>query len=148
MKLESNDFKHNGIIPDDFTCDGANKVPHLKWSAEPSGTKSFALTVIDPDAPRGEFIHWLIQDIPLKVHEIKSGGSSPIGSLQIENDFGDIDYGGPCPPDREHRYYFTIYALDVEHLDELTKEHFVSFVKKHALASAELMGRYNRRKNR
>lgn len=145
MKLTSNDFENNTEIPTKFTCDGEDAVPHLTWEGEPEGTKSFALTVIDPDAPMGTFIHWLVANIPASVHEIK--GSSPMGSLQVENDFEKIDWGGPCPPDKEHRYYFTLYALDVEELEGLIKENFVETVKAHSLGSAELMGRYNRPQN-
>ena len=145
MKLKSPDFEEGGLIPTKFTCDGDDAVPTLQWDDVPSGTKSIAFTVIDPDAPSGTFIHWLIADIPPSVREIK--GASPIGSMQIENDFGRIDWGGPCPPDKEHRYYFTVYALDVEHIDELTKENFIDQVTQHAIGSAELMGRYNRPRN-
>lgn len=141
MKLTSPDFENNGVIPTKFTCDGEDAVPTLQWDDVPEGTKSFALTVLDPDAPMGTWIHWLVADISADVREVK--GASPAGSLQVENDFKRLDWGGPCPPDKEHRYYFTVYALDVEHL-ELTKENFVDEVKKHALASAELMARYNR----
>ncbi|MBU1140659.1 MAG: YbhB/YbcL family Raf kinase inhibitor-like protein [Proteobacteria bacterium] len=108
-----------------FGCSGDNISPELNWSGEPSGTKSFAVTVYDPDAPTGSgWWHWLVFNIPPSVHQLVKGsgtvetGSAPAGSVQARTDFGSTGYGGACPPEgnKPHRYQFTVWALDVETL--------------------------------
>ena len=143
MKLESRSFQNQGMIPSLYTCDGENRSPHLVWSEIPPDTKSFALSVIDPDAPGGDFIHWLIINIPVKVTEIAEG-EVPQEAEQVVNDFGKKDYGGPCPPSGTHRYFFTIYALDTEKLSSVNKGNFLDKVNRHKIASAQLMGKYSR----
>lgn len=143
MKLTSNDFKENENLSGMFTCDGKNINPHLKWSDFPKETKSFALTLIDPDAPSGNFIHWLVYDIPKDVNEIEQN-SLPIGAKEVENDARRMGYFGPCPPSGTHRYIFTVYALKAEHLDNLNKGNFVEIIEKNKLDSAKLIGLYKR----
>lgn len=110
----------------------------------PAETKSFALSVTDPDAPGGTWIHWLVYDIPKDVRSIDRG-SLPEGAKQAENDWGRREYGGPCPPSGTHRYIFTIYALDTEHLEGVSKRNFFDEVEKHTLEKAVLKGLYKRR---
>ncbi|MHA1713026.1 MAG: YbhB/YbcL family Raf kinase inhibitor-like protein [Candidatus Ranarchaeia archaeon] len=143
MKLTSPDFENNGPIPPEYTCDGKDVSPELTWQNPPSETKSFALSCIDPDAPRGDFIHWLICNIPPSTRTLKRGASPP--GLEIENDFGKTRYGGPCPPSGTHRYFFTVYALNVERLEKITKYNFLDTIKKHTIDKAVLMGTYKRR---
>ncbi len=109
-----------------FGCKGKNISPQLQWSNAPKGTKSFALTVYDPDAPTGSgWWHWLVFNIPGNVNELVtdagniSKGIAPKGSVQSISNYGKPGYGGACPPkgDRAHRYVFTVYALKVEKLD-------------------------------
>lgn len=142
MELKSPDFDHEGPIPTRFTCDGEDLSPELVWNGVPSNTKSFALTCIDPDAPRGDFIHWLLHDIPADTKKLLRG-EPPFG-VEVINDFGKFSYGGPCPPSGTHRYYFRLYALDVKEIGPLSKADFVEEVKKHAIAEAVLMGTYKR----
>jgi hypothetical protein len=144
MELKVNDFGHNQRIPSEYTCDGQDLSPEISWSNLPQGTKSLALTVIDPDAPMGDFIHWLVYDIPPEAGGIPKGGPLPSGAKEVLNDFGKSSYGGPCPPSGTHRYFFTLYALDVEHLENVNKRNFVDLVKKHKIASAEVIGLYSR----
>ncbi|RME53994.1 YbhB/YbcL family Raf kinase inhibitor-like protein [Candidatus Woesearchaeota archaeon] len=144
MELTSQSFSHNTDMPATYTCDGKDINPHLAWSGEPEGTKSFALRVFDPDAPGNGWIHWQIINIPAGTHEIKED-SVPQGAEEILNDFGKTSYGGPCPPSGKHRYVFTIYALDTERLDGVTKDTFLNKVQEHTLAKAELIGLYQRR---
>lgn len=141
FKLRSSDFEDNGEIPPRFTCDGENIPPHLSWEGMPDGTKSFALSVVDIDAPGGTFIHWLVYDIPRDIMEIGWGGL-PAGAKQVRNDFGVKEYRGPCPPSGTHRYIFTLYALDVEHLEGVDKGNFFKIVSEHSIGKAELTGLY------
>ncbi|HXQ63247.1 MAG TPA: YbhB/YbcL family Raf kinase inhibitor-like protein [Steroidobacteraceae bacterium] len=105
-----------------FGCSGGNLSPALSWSGAPGGTRSFAITVFDPDAPTGHgWWHWLIYDIPAASTTLAAGagdpasGKAPPGSMQAVTDFGTAGFGGPCPPpgDKPHRYVFTLYALSV-----------------------------------
>jgi Raf kinase inhibitor-like YbhB/YbcL family protein len=108
-----------------FGCSGGNVSPALRWSGAPTGTRSFAITVFDPDAPTGKgWWHWLIYDIPATSTALAAGagapagGKAPAGSMQAVTDFGTPGFGGPCPPpgDKPHRYVFTLYALTVDKL--------------------------------
>ncbi len=142
MKLESKNFGHNEMMPPKYTCDGANISPHLRWFDIPDGVKSFALSCEDPDAPSGNWGHWYVYNIPFKMKEIPQGG--PVLGTQIENDFGNAEYSGPCPPSGTHRYIFIVYALKKEKLTVVTKENFLSTVKDNVIQSAPLIGLYKR----
>ena len=142
MRLTSAAFSDNDIIPMKHTCDDLGVSPPLHWEGVPEEAQSLALTVIDPDAPLS-WIHWLVYNIPTDAHLILEGGPVPTGAIEVRNDFGKESYGGPCPPSGEHRYYFTLYALDSKDL-QMRKENFVELCKKHAIDKAELLGRYSR----
>jgi Raf kinase inhibitor-like YbhB/YbcL family protein len=144
MKLKSKDFVDNSSIPSEFTCDGRNISPQLSWTDVPEETKSFALAVTDPDAPGGTWIHWLIYDISKELREIEQG-TLPKGTKEVENDFRRKSYGGPCPPSGTHRYFFTVYALDIEHLEGVNKRNFFNTVEEHSIEKAEIKGLYKRR---
>jgi Raf kinase inhibitor-like YbhB/YbcL family protein len=109
-----------------FGCSGKNISPAVKWSDAPSGTRSFAVTVYDPDAPTGSgWWHWLVYDIPassigLPEHAGDADGKRlPAGAVQGRTDFGTVGFGGACPPagDKPHRYVFTVYALKTDKID-------------------------------
>ena len=109
-----------------FGCSGEDLSPHLKWSNPPKGTKSFAITAYDPDAPTGSgWWHWQVVNIPITVDEVVTGAGSadknglPTGSMQIRNDYGVKGFGGACPPIGHgvHHYQFTVHALSVDSLD-------------------------------
>lgn len=144
MKLRSKDFRDNENIPPKFTCDGEDISPHLSWENPPNETKSFALSVTDPDAPGGEFIHWLVSDIPKDIRSFDVG-RLPDAARQVTNDFGKNEYGGPCPPYGTHRYIFTLYALDTERLEKINKKNFFREIEKHTIEKAQLKGLYKRR---
>jgi Raf kinase inhibitor-like YbhB/YbcL family protein len=146
MEITSTDFKHNQPIPSVHTCDGKDISPYLTWSGAPEGTKSFALSCIDPDAPMGDFIHWFIYNIPATATEIPQGGPLPAGAQEVANDFGKKTYGGPCPPSGTHRYFFVIYALKAADLGTVSKKDFLKKVKENQLATAEIIGLYTRKK--
>lgn len=143
MRLWSDDFKEGGMIPRRFTCDGEDISPHLAWDDVPDGTASFAIIVDDPDAPMGTWVHWLVCDIPADVREIPRG-TLPEGARQVRNDFGQPEYGGPCPPGGTHRYFFRLYALRVEVLPTITERSFRNLINLHRIDEAVLMGRYTR----
>ncbi len=145
MKLWSKDFQHEGMIPSQFTCDGPDISPHLEWSEAPKETKSFALIVDDPDAPVGTWVHWLVCDIPPNVKSIPRNGL-PRNARQVKNDFGKVEYGGPCPPSGTHRYFFKLYALKVDKLEGVNdKRSFYKKVEENKIAEAVLMGKYKRK---
>lgn len=140
MKLTSPDLKE--IVPIKFTCDGEDINPALSWNDFPAETKSFALAVTDPDAPRGTWIHWLAYNIPATKTSIAQG---EIPGTEATNDFGKKGYGGPCPPSGTHRYHFIVYALDVEDLRTLNdKNEFYKAVNAHTIAKAEIISKYSR----
>jgi Raf kinase inhibitor-like YbhB/YbcL family protein len=144
MKLMSKDFADNDSIPSECTCDGKNVSPHLAWENVPDETKSFALSATDPDAIGG-WNHWLLYDIPINMKEIEKN-RKPAIALEVENDFGKKTYGGPCPPSGTHRYVFTVYALDVEHLEGVNKRNFFDRIEEHTIEKAVIRGLYKRRR--
>jgi Raf kinase inhibitor-like YbhB/YbcL family protein len=161
--LTSNSFKDGDYLGQDhilseaygFGCAGGNQSPHLAWTEPPEGTKSFAVTCFDPDAPTGSgFWHWVVVNIPADVRELplgagSEGGDLPAGALQVRTDFGQPGYGGPCPPegDHPHRYLFTIHAVGAEELPVTadTAAAVVGFnLHFGTLAKSTLMGLYKR----
>ena len=137
-----------------FGCAGGNQSPQLSWSGAPEGTKSFALSCFDPDAPTGSgFWHWVAVNIPSSVSELAqgagSGGGMPDGSLQTRTDFGAPGYGGPCSPegDHPHRYIFTLHAVGLETLpvEADTSAAVIGFLLHfNTIEKAALMGLYKR----
>ncbi len=138
-----------------FGCTGENRSPQLSWSNAPEGTKSFAITMYDPDAPTGSgWWHWVAFDIPVDTKELPAGAGSstsgmPAGAVQSMTDFGAAGYGGPCPPPGHgpHQYIVTIYALKTDKLglDEKAGAAMVGFnLNQHMLAKASLVFYYTR----
>jgi Raf kinase inhibitor-like YbhB/YbcL family protein len=151
LQLTSSSFPAEGNIPVQFTCQGEDISPELSWKNAPSATKTFALIVHDPDAPRsGGFTHWVAYNIPAKVDKIPQGTSKGNqltgGGIQGRNDSGKTGYMGPCPPSGTHRYYFYLYALDTElNLQPgATKDDLEKAMNGHVLQKAELMGKYKK----
>jgi Raf kinase inhibitor-like YbhB/YbcL family protein len=146
FSLTSKAFKSKQMIPKRFTCDGENMNPPLSIEAIPKGTESLSLIVDDPDAPSGTWVHWLVWNIPPQFDEFPEG-SSPPSALKGKNDFGNEEWGGPCPPPGpEHRYFFKLYALDtiLELKKGATKPLLEKAMEGHILAQTELVGRYGR----
>ncbi len=145
LQLSSPAFADDALIPPDFTCDGENISPPLRISGVPEDTKSLALLLDDPDSPSGSFTHWLIYNLSPNDSDIHTG-LIPEGCTEVINSFGDPGYGGPCPHQGEHRYVFTLYALDIQLEIELKdKPTFETAINGHVLAKAELKGRYQRK---
>ncbi len=144
MRIWSNDFQHEGMIPKLFTCDDQDVSPHLAWDGVPEGTQSLALIVDDPDAPVGTWVHWLVCDIPPHVAEVPRG-TVPVGANQVRNNFGKVEYGGPCPPGGTHRYFHKLYALRVPRLEGAdTISGFYRQVEANKIAETVPMGKYKR----
>ena len=144
--LESSTFENGGTIPRKFGYKNGNHSPPLKFSGIPDGTKSLALIMDDPDALGAVgkiWVHWVIWNIDPNNNEIKEN-STPTGSIEGKTDFGEIGYGGPAPPDKEHTYIFKLYALDEKlNIDKgSTKNHVEESMKDHIIAETKLLGRY------
>jgi Raf kinase inhibitor-like YbhB/YbcL family protein len=152
MRLTSAAFEEGGRLPPQYTCDGAGASPPLAWEDVPDGTLGFALICEDPDAPKGTFTHWVLFDLSSGSRELGEGlpteGVLSVGARQGTNSFGDVGYGGACPPpgDREHRYVFKLYALDTSLALEpgAGKEQLLDAIRGHVLAEAQLTGKYKR----
>ena len=136
-------FEDGDAVPAQFTCDGSNVAPPLNVSEPPDGTRSFALIVDDPDAPRGTFTHWIAYDVPAN-----GGDLQATRGKTLQNSFGDSGYGGPCPPpgDGTHHYNFTVYAVDVPSLGLRgdSRQALEEALQTHTLATARLTGEYKR----
>lgn len=145
MKIISPAFGPNQPIPEKYTCDGENISPALRISDVPASTQSLVLIVDDPDAPMGTWVHWILWNIDPKTAAIPEN-SVPPGAIQGKTN-RENNYHGPCPPDREHRYFFKLYALDTElDLDQSAdKSRLEQALADHVIEQAELVGLYNRR---
>jgi Raf kinase inhibitor-like YbhB/YbcL family protein len=161
FKLKSPDLKPGKNLNAEqifsgFGCTGKNVSPALKWEDAPKNTKSFAVTVYDPDAPTGSgWWHWIILNIPATIISLPknagdpASGLAPQGSIQCRTDFGTPGYGGACPPagDKPHRYQFTVYALDVDKLpiDANASGAMAGFnLRLHTLAKSSITVYYSR----
>lgn len=149
LELKSDSFKHKKEIPNKHSLQGGNRSPAFSWSNIPKDTKSFALICIDPDAPSGDFIHWVIYQIPGSATALPEGvppmKKTPEGAVQGINSFGQIGYAGPMPPPGEnHKYEFTLYALDYmpDLASGLTHKALLKEIRKHTLDKAEYVGKY------
>ncbi|GHG70694.1 YbhB/YbcL family Raf kinase inhibitor-like protein [Streptomyces griseocarneus] len=152
--VESEDVTPDARLKGDQVFSRGNASPHLRWEGFPAGTKSFAVTCFDPDAPTGSgFWHWVLFDVPADVTELPAGAASgdmkelPAGAVHARNDYGSKDFGGAAPPpgDGPHRYVFNVYAVDQEKLgpDADASPAVVGFhLRFHSLARAQLIGVY------
>ena len=151
LEVRSSAFGEGASLPSDFTCDGVDRSPPIAWSSVPKATQSIVVIVYDPDAPMGHWIHWLIYDLPHSLTQLPESlpaGEAILleGGFQGRNDFGNIGYGGPCPPSGSHRYVFKVHALDkILHLGPgVTLEPLELAMAGHVLAEGVLTGTYAR----
>lgn len=145
MELSSSAFKNEGYIPQKYTCNGDDVSPPIEWSGAPSKTKSFALIMDDPDAPMGTVDHWVVFNIPSTTNSFEEGIAAYPEGTELGSNFSKKNYGGPCPPDKEHRYFFKLYALDalLSLKAGASKASVLEAIKGHVLEEAQLMGKYN-----
>src|SRR3990167_6916114 len=145
MQITSTAFSHKGPIPAKYTCDGKDFSPPLQFSDVPANTKSLVLIVDDPDALGKTWVHWTTWNIDPQTVGIPEG-EFPNGSVQGVTDFGEVGYGGPCPPGGTHRYFFKLYALDTS-LNipyQAKKEDIEKAMAGHVIDQAQLTGVYSR----
>ena len=154
LQLRSPDFQADGPLPARFTCDGESVSPALQWTGMPSGTRSLALIVDDPDAPdpaapQRTWVHWVLYDLPADSTGLPQGARAeqlPQGTREGHNDWNRSGFGAPCPPKGRHRYVHTLYALDtvLPDLHGPDKAQLLGHMKGHVLATARLVGTYER----
>lgn len=135
-------------------CHGGNSSPALSWSDPPAGTRSFAVLMLDPDAPGGGWWHWAVFDLPAGVRSLRAGAGDPArhllppGAIQVRNDWGSVGYGGPCPPPGPaHHYHLMLYAVRLDRLGlgaGASAAQVAAAVRANALAEAQIVGLYGR----
>lgn len=161
LEVKSRNIKQDAKISEDqvfsgFGCSGKNISPQISWRDAPKDTKSFAVTVYDPDAPTGSgWWHWLVVNIPASHKELPLNFSKedkfdlPNGMVQVRNDFGTYKFGGPCPPkgDKAHHYFVTVYALKTDHIDVTSSSTAALagfMINQNVIEKAHVMGIYGR----
>ncbi len=151
IEVSSPAFQDGELIPARYTCEGEDISPPLEWTNLPAGSKSVALICDDPDAPVGTWVHWVLYDLSPKFNKLPEAipgrEVTPQGAKQGTNDFRRSGYGGPCPPPgKPHRYFFKIYALDIEPglPAGATKSDLLRTIEGHVLAEGQLVGLYKR----
>jgi Raf kinase inhibitor-like YbhB/YbcL family protein len=150
MKLTSSVFPEGGSIPSLYTCEGKGINPPLEISAVPPDAQSLVLIMDDPDVPKsrrpdGMFDHWIVFNMPPTTRQLAENATPP--GIQGKNTAGGNAYFGPCPPDREHRYFFKLYALDAQLSLPAgsTKKQVEQAMAPHIIAQCQLMGRYEKK---
>lgn len=155
MRVESLVFRNNDVIPVECTGDGKDLSPTLMWSGVPAAAKELALIVDDPDAPAGDWVHWVVYKIPATALGLPEGVpagikklAAPMHTLQGKNSWDKIGYGGPAPPKGHgvHHYHFKLFALD-KPLDleaGATKAALLAAMQGHVIGQAEIVGIYQR----
>ena len=149
--LTSTDITDGGVLPDAQVMAKGNASPQLQWSGAPEGTKSYAVTCYDPDAPTGSgFWHWTVANIPAEVTDLAAGAALPAGAIEGRTDFGEPGYGGAAPPAGHgpHRYIFTVFAVDTDRLDVTADNSGAVFgfnLHFHTLAKASITATYENR---
>jgi len=151
LKLTSEVFDPDGMIPAQYTCEGDDMSPPLNWQGVPDEAQSLVMICDDPDAPNGTWTHWLLYNVPLSRQSLPEGVPTdpelPWGGMQGRNDSGALGYGGPCPPPGPaHHYYFRLYALDEapDLSPGATRQQVLDAIQDHILEKTELIGRYAR----
>jgi Raf kinase inhibitor-like YbhB/YbcL family protein len=151
FEITSPAFAQGQEMPKVHSCDGKSISPPLQWSNPPSGTRSLALIMDDPDAPRGTFVHWVVYDLPASANSLPQAVPAQPeladGTRQGNNGAGKIGYTGPCPPSGMHHYYFKLYALDAAPAlaAGATKEQLLNAMQGRILEKVEMWGTYTRK---
>lgn len=150
LTITSTDFANGQSLPPQFTCDGPGMSPELSWSNVPPAAQSLAIVVRDPDAPSGDFAHWIVYDMPANTVELPQGAPSkralPAGALEGTNGKGSKGWTPPCPPKGTHHYHFELYALDTQlpHMTTPTEPALLAAMRGHVLDRADLIVTYEK----
>jgi Raf kinase inhibitor-like YbhB/YbcL family protein len=148
IAVTSKSFESNATIPVDNTCDGADRSPQVTWSAPPAGTRSLAIVMDDPDAPGGDFTHWIVFNVRPDAPSIAEASDlADSGAVLGLNGFNRVAYSGPCPPKMElHRYFLRVFALDalLPVKPGANREAIDTAMSGHVLAEGALMGTFSR----
>lgn len=151
LKIFSSSFKNGEMVPSKYTCEGEDISPQIGWGELPVEVKSLALVCDDPDAPGGDFVHWVIFNIPNETDSLPEGlaprDTLDFGAIQGMTDFGSVGYGGPCPPRGSvHHYHFKLYGLDkmLEADKNITKDELLKKMEAHIVAKGEIVGLFKR----
>lgn len=146
LKLVSPAFGNTSQIPKQYTCEGADVSPPLFWQNPPDNTQSFVLIVDDVDAPAGDWVHWLLFNIPADIWILSEAAEVPKGALSGQNSWGQTGYRGPCPPGGKHHYFFKLYALDtiLNLKSDATRQDVFDAMDNHVLETSELIGIYSK----
>ena len=148
--VQSPAFAPGGMIPSKYTCEGDNISPFLGWSILPGESKSIVLIIDDPDAPNGDWVHFILFNIPPETRNLNENfrlNNKPSPLIKAgRNSAGKLEYHGPCPPSGLHRYFFKIFALDIvlNNNEGITKKELLSAIEGHVVAKGELMGKYQK----
>jgi len=149
IEVKSEAFNNGEFIPKKYTCDGEDISPPLEWS-KVEGAKSYVIVVDDPDAPFKRWIHWIVFNIPEGINSLPEGVSKDyldkIGAKLGLNDFGKLEYGGPCPPGGVHRYYFKVFALNrkIDANEGIEEKKLMSLIDSYIIGKGKILGRYKR----
>ncbi len=150
LTVESPAFSAGGEIPAKYSCDNENVSPEIRWKGVPITTKSLVLICDDPDAPMGMWIHWVVYNIPTKINKLAENyAKHPIkGIIEGMTDFKKPGWGGPCPPNGIHRYFFKLYAVNIptNYRNGLTKQNILDSIKGHVVGESSFFGTYMRKK--
>lgn len=151
LEISSSGFAQGEVIPDRYACTGENLSPELSWGEPPADTQSLALIFDDPDAPGGSWVHWVVFNMPADQQTLPEGvaplAEHPDGSISGSNSWGELGYGGPCPPQGStHQYIFALYALDTELSLGVgaSKQELLAAMQGHILAETEISGLFSR----
>jgi hypothetical protein len=142
--VESSAFERGTPIPIQYTCKGADLSPPLRWLDGAGRAKSYVLMMTDPDAPNGNWVHWVLFNIPANISQLQQGASVPNGAVSGKNSYGKTGYNGPCPESGTHHYAFKVWALDTElDLDATaTADDVMKAMEGHMVANNQIMGTY------
>ncbi len=146
LVVESSAFEKGAAIPVQYTCKGADLSPPLRWLDGTGRAKSYVLMMTDSDAPKGDWVHWLLVNIPSNMSQLQQGASLPEGAVSVGNSYGKTGYSGPCPESGTHHYAFKVWALDtVLDLDATaTQDDVMKAMEGHMVANNQIIGVYTR----
>jgi Raf kinase inhibitor-like YbhB/YbcL family protein len=145
LDVNSPAFTAGKEIPAQYTCDGNETSPPLVWSEVPADTRSIAVLVDEPDAPKGAFTHWLVVGLPAATSVLNDGAALPAAAVVSKNSKGVVGYAGPCPASGTHRYHFRVFALDMPLTTQLTRAQFLKTIAGHVIARGDLVGTYSKK---